>query len=157
MARRRRELLQSACAQGRDGYPDAEDAIAQSADDVIVHESVDGVDQVRLLAQRVRAAGSDADLQSQFGRADGRRAARYVDVAGHRSGQEHGGRTHERGVDDLEVVMTEGECRITGGRQRPEPQALDGIRLLLIRASRATGSPRGHETPLPVVDVVDLG
>jgi hypothetical protein len=53
--------------------------------------------------------------------------------------------------------VTQRECRIAGGRQRSEPQALDGIRLLLMRASRATGSPRGHETPLLVVDVVDLG
>ena len=78
-------------------------------------------------------------------------------MATHRSGQEDGGRTHQWGVGDLEVVVIERERWVADGRQRPEPQALDGIGLLLMRASRATGGPRGHETPLAMVNVVDPG
>ena len=34
-----------------------------------VYQAVDGVDEVRLLAERVSAARSDADLKREFGRA----------------------------------------------------------------------------------------
>lgn len=150
------QLRSGPIAQRWDRHAHAEYAIVDTRDDVIVHEAIQSMHEVRTATERVGAAGSDADLQRQLDRADGRGTARCVDVAGHRSGQENGGRPDERGIDDLEVVVTQGECSSTGGRQRSEPQTLDGIRLLLMRASRATGGPRGHETLHPVVDVVDF-
>lgn len=153
----RGQLLQRSLAEGRDRYADTEDPITEPSDDVVMGQALNGVGQVRLLAQWIGATCPDADFECQLHRADSGRSTRCVYVAGHRSCQEHGGRPHERGVDDLEVVVTEGECRITGRRQRSEPQALGGTRLLLFGTSRATGSPRGHETPLLVVDVVDFG
>ena len=71
----------------------------------------DGVDEVRLLAERVGAAHSDADLERELDRADGGRSAGCVEVPCHRSGQQHGGRADEWGVDDLEVVVFEREGR----------------------------------------------
>jgi len=150
------QLRSGPIAQRWDRHAHAEYAIVDTRDDVIVHEAIQSMHEVRTATERVGAAGSDADLQRQLDRADGRGTARCVDVAGHRSGQENGGRPDERGIDDLEVVVTQGECSSTGGRQRSEPQTLDGIRLLLMRASRATGGPRSHETLQPVVDVVDF-
>jgi hypothetical protein len=61
-----------------------------------VRQSVDGVDEVRLLAERVGAARSYADLERELDLGRQFSARRCVEVSLHRPGQEHGGRADAR-------------------------------------------------------------
>jgi hypothetical protein len=75
-----RRLRECLGAQGWNRSLQAEDSVAESGDDVVVGESVDGVDEVRLLAERVGAARSDADFERELDRANGGRSAGCVEV-----------------------------------------------------------------------------
>lgn len=151
------QLRSGPIAQRWDRQAHAEHAIGDSGDDVIVDETVQGMHEVRPATERVAAACTNTHLQGQFNWADRGGATSDIEVAGHCSGQEDGGRPNQWGVCDFEVVVIEREGTVTDGRQRPEPQALERLRLLSMRAPRATGGPRGHETPLAIVNVVDSG
>jgi hypothetical protein len=139
-------LRKCTLAYRRYGHAQSEDSVSEAGDDVVVRESVDGVDEMRLLAERIRAARSDADFERELDRADGGRPAGCVEVACHRSRQQHGGRADEWGVDDLEVVVLEREGRLRGSGQRSKPQPL----------SAGCGSFAGGSSPLLLVSA-DIG
>ena len=70
-----------------------------------------------------------------------------VEESCHRAGKKHCGRADERRLDDLEVVL-EREGGFRGGRKRPEPRALGGLRLVFGCVGRPTADFRGHTAPL---------
>lgn len=152
-----RQLLSRPLAQERNRRSDSQHSSFDAIDQVIVHKPVDGVNEMRPLPQRILAARTNPDLMGELDWTDRGGTTRRIEMTGHRSGQEDGGRAHQWGIGDLEVVVIERQRRATRRGQRPEPQALDGLRLRLRWAPGATGGPRGHETPLCVVSVVDLG
>lgn len=142
------QLLHCPRAQGWNRHANAENSVTEARNDVIVSEAVDGVDEVGPPAKGVGAAGADADLQGEFDRTDRGRPPCGFEMPGHRSGKEHGGRAEERGVDDLEVGMGEGEGGFSTRAQGPEPQALHGLGLVAGWVGTATGDLRVHRAPL---------
>jgi hypothetical protein len=75
-----RKLGESLSTHGRDCHSHPKNPVFESGDDVVVREAVDGVDEVRLLAERVGAARSDADFERELDRANGGRSAGCVEV-----------------------------------------------------------------------------
>ena len=75
-----RQAIQGSRTQRRDRVAHPEDTVPEAGDDVVVHQAVDGMDEVRLLAERVSAARSDADFERELDRANGGRSAGCVEV-----------------------------------------------------------------------------
>jgi hypothetical protein len=152
------QLGERSIVQRRHREVDAEDAIGEASDDPDMREVVDGVHEVRFPAEGVGAAGTDTDLEGEFGRPHGRRPSGGPDVSRHGSGEEYPGRPDQGRVDDLEVGVREREGRPVARRHGAEPQAPGELgSIVLVVMGAATPDLRVHAVLLRSGSAEDLG
>lgn len=115
--------------------------------EAVVGETVDGLGQVGSLSDGFIVAGSEAQLERQLHGADGHFPACLGDTAGEAPRKQDRCRTNQRAVDDLEVLVQDGESRIGARWERLEVEALGGPWTFAWEIPRAIRLLRGHEVP----------
>lgn len=116
-------------------------------DEAVVGKAVDGLGQVGAFTDRFVVACSETELERQFDGADSHFPAGLGDVSGEASRQQHGRRTDQRAVDDLEVLVQDREGRVTAPWERPEVEARCGPRSFPRGIAGVIRVLRGHEVP----------
>ena len=116
-------------------------------DQAVVSKALDGLGQRRCGADRLAAAGPQAEFERQLDLADGDRATGIGEVAIQRSGQHGRGGTDQRPVDHREVVVQDRERGVSARGQGSESEARNGPRSLAGWLAPATGVLRAHGLP----------
>lgn len=146
-ATRRWELAQHRVTERRDVHHDTQRLRAKTMDEAVMGEAVDGLGEVGCLAYGFIMARSEAQLKGQINRADRHGSTRRGHVAGEVPRQEDGGRADQGSVDDLEVLVQDGEGRIGARWERLKVEALRGPRTFTWEIPRAIRELRSHEVP----------
>ena len=116
----RREFRERVRTQGWDAGEDAEAAVVEPPNDVVMFESFDGVEEVGALPKWLIVASTKPDLMGEFDSADGDPILADGDASIEISGEENSAGSDERRVDDLEVGVVQREVRLRRAHQRGE-------------------------------------